>query len=756
MVGSKMDLGKPLFASVAFLKNFALAGVAVIVGLPQADFPKPHAAQVESAKEHLHGVISSARLTPALRGVPRQLRFAPDGSYLLVQFESGIFILNRHPLEIRTWINAPDILAARFSPDSKTLIVATKNLTLARWNLTDNLKVDERILKTRDGCLASELSLHGELAACLDPSLALELYSTDTGERVFAGHAFSDQEKLAAGIVPIGFLPRNERTAYAEPFGYRVFYTLKDLADRERFGARFLFSRDAGFLLMLNRLHRSTVCVDVHARQKIGCPAIIKDRWNATICFVAQNHIAVLDPDDPEKSQIADFPGGRLVTKLHLAARAAMPTTQSKYLIIRRNGKPDEVRLFDLDAGTALEAQEDAPMDITGETLAVYSRQGELRLANVMDDKLEARTIVPAPWLPTLRVANASPSLENIVVGVRGDAGLFHTATGNQVMPFRRPTGAWFAEDDEAYIAESGEDGSTAPIEKVNPTSGTTTDTWSPTFKSDPRFTTLDTHLGGPVFFALEQTPIYFFPDGHTENPGHEQRDKLRALDLKTGRELWLRQWVHRSPVELWSGGVGEFSARTWYDPPVPYSDPQGERVALGWRAMTSGGQALAKRYPALKGQMDAVKLTMNDAVFEVLEAASGKSVGTALVRVGWGADSFDSVFSVGDFLICVRDEARATVYSLSTGQIQTRVFGRYVSASAAAGLLAAADGNYLRLYRLENGNKVDEYLFPNAPVYTRFSAEGARLLVLTAEQLVYVIELNAATSSAGSHASVH
>jgi len=38
-------------------------------------------------------------------------------------------------------------------------------------------------------------------------------------------------------------------------------------------------------------------------------------------------------------------------------------------------------------------------------------------------------------------------------------------------------------------------------------------------------------------------------------------------------------------------------------------------------------GQALAKRNPTLKKQLDAAKLTINDAVFEVLEAVSGKSV---------------------------------------------------------------------------------------------------------------------------------
>ena len=739
-----MKFSKPILVSIAFLANVALISAVLVAGLRPAVPAESPPGQDESPKKQLHGVLSSARLAPPLRGMPRRVRFSSDGEYLFIQLESGIYILNRHPLEIRTWISAPDILPARFSADSKTLVLATRSLVITRWNLADNRKLDERILKTRDGCLGSELSIHGELAACLDPSLVLELYKTDAGERVFAEPAFTDQEKMAAGIefVPrtegnayAEFVPRNEGTAYAEPLGYRGVNTLEDLADRELFGVGFLFSPETRFLV-LNRLHRSTVCVDVNARRKISCPGIIKNRWNATICFVAPDQIAVLDPDDPEKSQIAEFPGGQLLTKLPLAARTATATTQSRYLIARRNDKPDEVRLFDVDSGRVLKAQEDALMDILGGTLAVYSRQGEVTLANVADDKLEARTILPPPWLPTLRVANASPNLEDIVVGTRSDAGLFFTATGNQLAPFKQLTGAWFAGDDELYIAESSEDGSTTAIKKVNPKGETATDIWSPTFKFDPRLTVSDTRLAGPALFALEQTS------------SHPARDKLRALDLKTGRELWVRKWVHHAATLT---GVGQFPVATWYDPPIPYPDPQGERVAIGWTAMESGGQALAKRYPALKRQMDAAKLAINDAaaVFEVLEAASGKSVGTALVRVG-GPASFDSVFSVGDFLICVKDEARVTVYSLSTGEIQARLFGHYVSASATTGLLAAADGNHLRLYNLKSGRNIDEYLFPDAPVYTRFSTAGNRLLVLTAQQFAYVIDVDGLTSSDG------
>jgi hypothetical protein len=748
-----MNRRKPILASIAFLTSVALMGVVPAAGLGQADPAECPTGRDKSSKEQLHGVLSSARLTPALRGVPHQVKFSPDGEYLLVQVESGIYILNRRPLAIQTWIYAPDVLPARFSADSKTLVLATRGLAITRWNLPDNRRVDETILKKRDGCLASELSPHGDLAACLDPSLALELYRTDTGERILGQQVFTEREKLAAGIVSTGLIPRNEGTAYAEPFGYGFFHTLEDLADREIFGARFLFSPDSHFILMLDRTHRSAVCIDVNARRKIGCPGIMKDHWNATICFVAPNQIAVLDPDNSEKSQILEFPGGQFVTKLHLAARVATPATESKYLIVRGGEEKNEVRVFDWHAGRTLKAQKEAQMDVTGETLAAYSRQGELKLVHLAEDALEAQTVLPAPSLLSLRVANASPTLDTLVLGVRGDAALFRTTTGNHIMAFRRLTGAWFAGDDKLYIAESRPDGLPAAIKEVNPDRETTTDTWSSTFKSDPQFTILDTHTGGPALFVLEQPSVYVFPDGHSESPGHQSIHKLRALDMKTGRELWLKQWVHHTPVLLGGGGIGEFPVRTWYDPPVPFADPQGDRVAIGWRALTSGGQALAKRYPALKTQMDATKLTLNDAVFEVLEAASGKSLGTALVRVGFGPESFDTVFSVGDFLICVRDEARVTVYSLSTGEIQARLFGHYVSASATTGLLAAADGNHLRLYSLKSGSKIDEYLFPDAPVYTRFSTAGNRLLVLTAQQFAYVLDVGALSSSAN-HAS--
>jgi hypothetical protein len=253
------------------LNRFAVLAVLAGVTLALSGGAAP-AAQATLVQEQVRGVLSRSRLSPPLRGMPQQVRFSPDGKYLLVQLESGIYILNRRPLELQTWIYAPDVVPARFSMDLETLILATRSLAITRWNLAGNRREDQRNLKKQDGlCFASELSPHGDLAACLDPSLALELYRTDTGEKVFGEQVFTDQDKRAAGSVSVGLIPRNEGTAYAEPFGYGISNRLELLTEREiSFGARFLFSPDAHFLMMWDHPHRSAVCVDVSVRRKSG------------------------------------------------------------------------------------------------------------------------------------------------------------------------------------------------------------------------------------------------------------------------------------------------------------------------------------------------------------------------------------------------------------------------------------------------------------------------------------------------------
>jgi hypothetical protein len=333
----------PATGSPPLLPSLGAAAALLAAAFRLSGGPTP-VSQATLPPEHLHGVLSRARLSPPLRGPARHMRFSGNGKFLIVQVESGIYILSREPLTVRAWIYAPEILTARFSADSLTVVFATRNLEITRWSVTENRKIDQKSLKAQDGCLTSELSPNGELGTCLDPGLTLQVYRTDTGEQIFA------ERHNTAVPTSIGINPRNDGTAYAEPFGYGISYSLEQLAGRDLFGSQFLFSPDNHYLLLQE--HGSIACFDLKERQNVGCPGLLEKHVTAPICFISSTEIATFDRHDPDKSEVIGFPRGQFVAGLHAAADAAMAATQSKYLILRSNDRTSGARLFDRDTGT--------------------------------------------------------------------------------------------------------------------------------------------------------------------------------------------------------------------------------------------------------------------------------------------------------------------------------------------------------------------------------------------------------------------
>src|SRR5260370_42633798 len=72
-----------------------------------------------SSPEQLHGVLSSQRLAPPLRGPARHVRFSPDGTHIMIQDEAGGYVLPPPPLNLTRSITRPRTLVARLSADPK-------------------------------------------------------------------------------------------------------------------------------------------------------------------------------------------------------------------------------------------------------------------------------------------------------------------------------------------------------------------------------------------------------------------------------------------------------------------------------------------------------------------------------------------------------------------------------------------------------------------------------------------------------------
>ena len=97
----------------------------------------------------------------------------------------------------------------------------------------------------------------------------------------------------------------------------------------------------------------------------------------------------------------------------------------------------------------------------------------------------------------------------------------------------------------------------------------------------------------------------------------------------------------------------------------------------------------------------------------------------------------------MGNFLILSKDASRVTVFRLNEGTLVGRFRGDNPTVSDAAKILALDDGSgKLSVHSLETGAKLAERRMPDYINYLRFSEKGDRLLVLTAHQFAYILDV--------------
>jgi hypothetical protein len=668
----------------------------------------------------LHGVLSRQRLAPPLRGPALQVRFSPDGAHIMIQDEAGIYILTRQPLGLTLAITAPRALAARFSADSKTLIVATRSLNIARYDLALSWKISETAPLVAPVCLAAELSADGELAACYDTELRLRILRTSTGDELF-----SDQFRAPPPRhIPIP-VPRGRETAFAEPFGYFYAAGMKAWIGRREFEFSMAFSPDNRFLLARDS-SGAAIAVDVSSRKKIGIPRSLNRNLEKAWCFADPGRIVVLESKKKGESELFTFPGGVLTGRLPATGTAAVTMSEQRYLRVE-SPYAEEPGVFDLESNRFLENLRKGTTDIFKDFAVTYSSDGEVSLYKIGEHQTLERQMLPLDSLPPLRMVSVSPDLQNLAISFRGAGAIYRITTGEQIASHPKMNGAWFSSDEIVCLRSRLPDDSPAPVQKLDLKSGKVLHTWSePESLSVDRLRD-DIHAGGSVL--LVDLPAVFSP-----KPGDvglqmksTQAYTLRALDMEKGTRLWER---------VFTLGV-----------PVPFADPQGERVVLAWVATTEAAQAEAKQVLHGTRRSNMANRSEHDTFFEVLNARNGKVLGGVAAQIGAGPEDFESVFSVGDALILVKDDVRITVFSLSTGLEIGRLFGSVPAASGESNLLAASDHKHLKLYDLKTGAKKDEYVFPDDMAYLHFSADGKRLLAVTAHQMAYVLDVAGASN---------
>jgi Peptidase family M48 len=179
----------------------------------KADFKEWQAEVIASSSaihvESLPGLLVRQQLALPLRPDVNNLRFSPDGKYVLAQDEGGIHVLSRDPFEVLFFIEAPDADKAQFSPDSRSIVFKSPSMRVERWNIVSRKRISVHEILLRVGCLQSALSPDGQYLACVDKEFTLQLVEVASGKELASKKDFIQIRWLGAWFLLVLELDEN-------------------------------------------------------------------------------------------------------------------------------------------------------------------------------------------------------------------------------------------------------------------------------------------------------------------------------------------------------------------------------------------------------------------------------------------------------------------------------------------------------------------------------------------------------------------
>lgn len=658
-------------------------------------------AATAGAREAVHGVVAKTQLDPPLRGDVTHLKFSPDGKYVLAQDDTGINVLTREPFAPLFRIEAPEAYPAHFTPDSQSVVFHSPSLRVETWSVAEKKMTSAREMYVREGCLQTELAPDAKTLACVEPTTDLTLFDVATGAQIFQKKSFfkpdiSDLFRLLFAI---------ESSAQNDTKPEFDFINMSFSPDARYFVAG---DRSVSFGSITMAVETSAVALDLTTpKNSLPLRDPLKRLLGGKFTFVGADSIVAVDPQDYRKSAIVKFPSGEIVEQFPLAGRPDA-ATKGNYVVLRPI-QGYAAGVFDLSAKKILLANKLGAIDVYEDTYVSERTNGELGLyRGVGTPERVGGVVLPRAPLGILRAAAVSPDLRWLAVSERSRGAVWDLTKGERIMHVRGFRGAYFGDDGALYADFPKEGDAARTIAKVDlATRGANEGVRLE--ERDPA-----TQYGSIVLWTH---PL--------KKGGDEHSVTLEARDARTGASLWTKDFPKEAPRRWASTDTGA--------------------LALSWATSTRAAKDEIKADPQLAQRFAAIREKEGDYLLEVLDARTGSVAGKLLIETGKGSFKIRDVETAGDYVVIVDSENRVVVYSLQTGEVKGRFFGSH-AAIAKTGALVAVENErgQLFIYDPASGEKRDEYTFPAAVSYARFSDDGKRLFVLVANQTAYVLNVGA------------
>lgn len=461
--------------------------------------------RLTAMEESLPGLISKQELALPLRPDVTNLKFSPDGKFILAQDDGGIHILTREPLAPLFFIDAPDAEKAAFSSDSRFIVFNTPSLRVEVWDIAHQGRVSVHEIVLRDPCFQTLLSPDGKFLACVYPNWSLTLLDVASGVPLFT----------------------KERFVTISP--YSDSYLVLMLLGEGRFKpVAMAFSPDGRYFLAGSS--GSTFDYDLNQKREISLPNSIKHLTHYSFAFLGNDRIVGIDFDSAHKSPVLRFPSGEKITTLPLTntSHVTAPAHGDRVLIWPLQEKP--LGVMDIQTGQLFVSFAHDAGDVFDNLVVSERTDGEIAVSDVVKKQTVEAVRLNQSRLGRLRAVSVSPSFDMLAVSTPTRGALWDLSHNVRLMLSYSFWGAWLTDERLAYI-------DFAKHEKLERTIGR-----------------LDAMGNMQPMLSLEKlsgfmTGPYFITEQRGRESGYERKDwTFEIQDYRKKTKIWSRRFPHEVP----------------------------------------------------------------------------------------------------------------------------------------------------------------------------------------------------------------
>lgn len=639
--------------------------------------------------------------TPGLPSTPLQQPMNPalenvvlssNGKYVLAQDPYQIHVLTTSPLKLRFSVDALGAEMAQFTPDSQGLVFNYNDLHVEKWQLATGQPTDIQDFVDYAGCLQTSLSPDGNVIACISRfespfanSVWLKLADIHTGKMLYQNLHFFDLG---------GYLGNSNA---------RMTPTFQALMRWSRDG-RYFVATSGVSAMAYDLLNHTTV----HLGGELG--NLSQERF----AFVGSDKL-LSTCDWSYKSGAANetyrmcyttFPGGADLHKFQLPMGWLASVAGGEHLLF---GPANKAAAVLLDPATSMVNREFRleTVDLLGDTLASEMLDGGIGIGKLRGDLQTA----PLPVTPISGVEASVFSMNGRYVAIsdRARGAEWDLSTGRRLTvtsPFRA-----VAVDDNGNLQAAF-----VPHE-LKPSSDPNLD------KLTHKYAFGLSRLGEPLQYGSVRIRFKPLSVEQVINADVE----MEAFDAQTEARRWSKTFLYSVP-EI-----------------VPADDDK--MLFVMDRESPVGLDEAGHSRTKVIHTSDLTRQFLNPlgTFVEVISNRTGQVEHALLapqLPVGGSDERTAGLF--GSFLAVYGNFNNTTIYRVTDGARLVAFFGRALAGDDSLGMVAATNRpQELNIYDCAHGTLLAHYLLDQDLIAARFVPQSKQLLVLTATQRIYHIDLS-------------